>query len=176
MIFGWLENARTDRWVMVDALMPWPALHNGRNAMRAWAEAQNAARALEHSPGPRRCPWPCQVPVKEDGEAELRIWPCEPYGIPRKWTPRDRVWRDALAGLAETVACGIGCPVVLMWMGGEVIEKAVQAPGLRGRGFLCWGKGEREPSAARIRELKELRATMSGKDLGFMPQGDRAWH
>lgn len=145
--------------------------------MRAWAEAQNAARALHHTAGPRRCPWPCKVPVKEDGDAELRIWPCEPYGVPRSWTARDSVWRDAMADLAATVACEIGCSVVLMWMGGETIERAVQAPTLRDQpGFLCWGKGETEPKGVRRREIMELRAKLVAKDLGIMPQGDDAWH
>jgi hypothetical protein len=176
MIFGWLEDGTTDRWVMVDAIMPWPALHNGRNAMRAWAEAQNAQRALDHTAGPRRCPWPCKVPVKEDGSVELRIWPCEPYGIPRRWTEQDNVWRDAIAGLAETVASGIKAPVDILWMGGETIERATQAPGLRGMGFLCWGKGEREPTAARIRALKDLRASAAGADMGIRVTTERDWH
>jgi hypothetical protein len=177
MIFGWLENGQTDRWVLVDAIFPWPALHNGRNALRSWANLQNQRRALDHTPGPRRMPWPCKAVVKDHGDAELHVWPCEIYAKPRQWCADDRVWRAQLTELAEHVAADIGCPVTLMWMGGETIERAVTSPGLAGRGFLCWGKGERAPNFRRIKELKEqpLRAGASGADIRIMPQGEGAW-
>lgn len=176
MIFGWLENGRTDRWVLVDAVFPWPALHNGRNAIRAWAGEINKARVLGLSAGPRRCPWPCKTAVKEDGRAELRIWPCEPYGKPRSWTARDKVWRLAIQELAEHVAADIGCPTHVLWMGGDEIERAVSPPGLKGRGFICWGKGEREPKDHPLTQGRELKVTIGGQDLRVLPQGEQEWH
>jgi hypothetical protein len=175
MIFGWLEHGRTDRWVLVDALVPWPGLHNARESIRLWAAHHNRLRALEHSEGPRRCPWPCKVQVKEDGAAELRIWPCAPYGEPREWTERDGVWRGAMTELAELVATDIACPVTLTWMGGTVIEQSVNAPGLRNRGFLCWGKGEREAKKPPWLSMG-INVSVTAKDVGVLPQGDAAWH
>jgi hypothetical protein len=181
VIFGWLEHGRTDRWILVDAVFPWPSLHNGRNAIRAWADAQQKARVLKRSAGPRRCPWPCKTAVKEDGDVELRIWPCEVFGKPRSWGPHDRVWRPAIKKLAEHVAADIGCPVHVLWIGGSgdgEIERAVSPPGLRGRGFQCWGKGEREPKGEPqpLTPDKIARMKITTADLGIMPQGEDAWH
>lgn len=175
MIFGWLEHGRTDRWVLVDAVFPWPALHNGRNAIRAWADAQIRRRVLQQTPGPRRCPWPCKTAVKEAGAAELRIWPCEVYAKPRRWGPHDKVWRPAIMELAEHVAADIACPVHVLWMnGGGEIERATAPPGLKGRGFVGWGKGEREPKGDPGTFTAAMK--MIGKDLRVMPQGESAWH
>lgn len=176
MIFGWLEYGRTDRWVLVDAVFPWPALHNGRNAIRFWADAMNKARVVHRSDGPRRCPWPCKTAVKEDGDAELRIWPCEPYGKPRAWCPDDSVWRPMITELAEHVAADIGCPVHVLWMGGSEIERAVSPPGLKYRGFLCWGKGEREPKVAPASTIPLGKAKVTTEDLRILPQGEDQWH
>jgi hypothetical protein len=179
MIFGWLQHGVTDRWVLVDMLAPWMSLHNARNALREWADIQQRARALEHTAGPRRCPWPCAVHAKEDGAVELRIWPCEPYGKPRAWTPRDSVWRDPLTNLAELVALDIKCPVEMAWMTGTEIELATVAPSLSDReGFLCWGKGEREPKAHPLQDAdpRKIKVTFHTTDIRLMPQGEDAWH
>lgn len=181
MIFGWLENGRTDRWVLVDPVFPWPALANGRAALRAWASGHNRERALSHTAGPRRCPWPCQTNVKSDGNVELRIWPVAPYARPRKWSDADRVWRPAIAELAEMMASTIACPVEVLWLGGDTIERAVTEPDLQGRGFFGWGKGEQAPKHDDPRppdpELaSQLRIGLGGADLNILPQGDDAWH
>jgi hypothetical protein len=177
VIFGWLEHGRTDRWVLVDAIFPWPALHNGRNAIRHWADEQQRLRVVERSPGPRRCPWPCKTAVKEDGDTELRIWPCELYAKPRSWSADDRVWHPAIEELAEHVAADIGCPVTTLWMAsddGEIV-RAVSPPGLKGRGFICWGKGEREPKVVASGAFTAA-ARMTAQNLRILPQGDEAWH
>jgi hypothetical protein len=132
MIFGWVEYGRTDRWVLVDALYPHPALHHGREALRAWADYQAHLRETQRSAGPRRMSWPCQSAVKETGAVELRIWPCGVWGVPRTWVDDDRVWRPAMADLGACMAAsGIACGVELVWMGGA-IERAVSSPGLAG--------------------------------------------
>src|SRR5688572_1533387 len=145
--------------------------------MRAWADAMNQARVVHRSDGPRRCPWPCKTAVKEDGDAELRIWPCEPYGKPRPWTPQDNVWRPMMTELAEHVAADIGCPVTVLWMGSDGdIERAVSPPGLKGRGFLCWGKGEREPKLPEVGSAPERKLNVGAMDLRILPQGEKEWH
>jgi hypothetical protein len=179
MIFGWLQHGRTDRWVLVDMIAPWPALHNARNALRAWADYQNQRRALDHTEGPRRCSWPCAVHAKEDGSVEIRIWPCEPFGKPREWTERDLVWRAPMASLAELVASDIQSPVNLAWMNGSQIELATVAPSLRDQpGFLCWGKSQHEPKRHPLEgaDPNKITIRITTADIRLMPQGDDAWH
>lgn len=175
MIFGWMEYGRTDRWVLVDPLFPWPALHHGRNALRAWADRQNRLRATGQSDGPRRMPWPCKTAVKEDGAAVLNVWPVETHGQPRHWTARDSVWRAALGDLAEHIAAEIGCPVEVAWMGGQTVERQTTTPHLKGRGFIGWGKGERAPREAR-ESGDGLKFSITTADLRVLPQGESAWH
>lgn len=175
MIFGWLEHGRTDRWVLVDPLYPWMAMHHGRNALRAWADLQNRLRACELSAGPRRMPWPCKSAVKEDGEVVLNIWPTETHGQPRHWTGRDDVWRSAIADLAAHMAQEIGCPVTVAWMGGGEVERQTTLPHLKGRGFIGWGKGERAPPEGR-EPGNELKFSIKTADLRVLPQGEAAWH
>lgn len=179
MIFGWLEHGVTDRWVLVDPLFPWPALHHGRAAMRTWADHHSKARALDRTPGPRRMPWPCQTAVKEDGAAELRIWPVMPFGYPRAWTEADRVWRPAMDELGAVVAAAIGCDVTLLYQAeGLVIERATTSPDLAGRGFIGWGRGERAPSWLDKQQEPpgDLKMRVTAADLNIMPQGDKPWH
>jgi hypothetical protein len=175
MIFGWLQHGRTDRWLLVDLHTPWPALHNARATLRAWADHHDKRRLVERSEGPRRCPWPCKTSVKEDGHAELRIWPCGIYGVPRRWCPADNVWRPAITELAEAMATDIGCNVEVMWMmGGGEIERALTVPGLRARrGFQCWGKGEHEPKKPPYSGA--LRVRIGGNNLRILPQGEDRW-
>lgn len=97
MIVGWLEEGRTDRWILLDPIYPWMALHHGRSVLRRWADGQNRERALEHTAGPRRMPWPVRSSVKDSGSVVFNVWPVEPHCRPRSWSPGDRVWRDALA-------------------------------------------------------------------------------
>jgi hypothetical protein len=176
MIFGWLEHGKTDRWVLLDLHVPWPALHNSRATLRAWADHNNKLRATERTAGPRRCPWPCKTSVKEDGHAELRIWPCGVYGVPRAWLPADRVWRHAIPELTDVMATDIGCDVEVQWMmGGGDIERAVSTPGLRDRsGYWCWGKGEQAPR--KRNPLQGLRVKIASTNLRILPQGEDKWH
>jgi hypothetical protein len=176
MIFGWLEGGKTDRWVLVDPLFPWPALHHGRNALRGWADAQNKARATAHTAGPRRMPHPCKTAVKEDGSAVLNVWPCEPYGQPRAWGEHDGVWKAAIADLAAAIANAIGCPVTVAWMGAGDIERQTTTPHLKGMGFIGWGKGEKAPRGESRDPPKDLKISVKTADLRILPQGDAAWH
>ena len=176
MIFGWLEHGRTDRWVLVDPLYPWMALHHGRNALRGWADRQNRLRACELSAGPRRMPWPCKSAVKEDGEVVLNVWPVETHGQPRHWTGHDDVWRAAIADLAAHMAQAINCPVTVAWMGGETVERQTTLPHLKGMGFVGWGKGEHEPRGEMREPGNELKISVKTADLRVLPQGDAAWH
>jgi hypothetical protein len=149
--------------------------------MRIWADAQNRARALEHTEGPRRCPWPCAAHAKEDGATEVRIWPCEPYGKPRSWTPHDNVWRDPLTNLVELIALDIKTPVNMAWMNGTTIELATVAPSLRDQnrlGFVCWGKGEHEPKRNPLEGVDPSKLTVAFSTTGIrlMPQDEAAWH
>ena len=107
--------------------------------------------------------------------AELRIWPCEVFAKPRSWGIGDGVWRPVLQELAEHVAADISCPVTTLWMHGDEIERAVSPPGLQGRGFLCWGKGEREPKGDGTGSFTAA-VGMSAANLRIMPQGEDAWH
>jgi hypothetical protein len=179
MIFGWLEDGRTDRWLLVEPVFPWPALHHGRNCLREWAEAQNRARALEHTAGPRRMPWPCRTSVKEAGDAELRLWPVEPFGEPRSWGPGDHVWRPAMIELAALMQQQIACDVKLLWLGDGDIEHASNAPSLNGQtGFIGWQRGQKAPNLDRAAPSPpgELKMRIGGADLRPMAQGEEPWH
>jgi hypothetical protein len=179
MIFGWLEHGVTGRWILVDPVFPWPALHNGRNALRAWADRQNRLRAIEHTPGPRRMPWPCRTAVKETGSADLRIWPVEIFGQPRQWNGTDHVWRDALHELAQAIAATIACPVGVSWPGGGPVDYAPRTvKSLEDQhGFIGWGKGEREPKLPAMDHAAagNLKTSIGGADVRPLPQGETSW-
>lgn len=160
MILGW-QSAPLDghcsvgRYVLVDALFPWPALHYGRNAMRDWAAMQSRRRNMLGAEGPVRVTFGLTTAVKEDGQVELRIWPVGKAQMPRDWTPADTVWREPLKELRRAVAADLACETRLEFMpGGNVVTRAQTVPSLRGvPGFWGWRRGEREPTAKIQRSL-----------------------
>jgi hypothetical protein len=184
VIFGWREGARTERCILVDPNFPHPALHHGREMLRAWADHQDKLRSTTRTAGPVRMPWPCKTAVKEIGSAELVVWACDEFGRPRKWHFQDNGWRPHVRDLAERVASAIGCGVDVVWMGSDgVIERAVTPPGLAGRGFIGWGKGEKEPALAKADtekmaaelDLEVAALRFHGKDLRILQQGVEKW-
>jgi hypothetical protein len=175
MIFGWLREGRTDRWVLIDPHFPWPALHHGREVLRNWADLQNRRRALEHSAGPRRMPHPCRTHAKEDGSAELQVWPVEMFGHPRKWTDGDDVWRPAVRELATLMQARIACEVKISWCGGVFEAQPSKVASLADQKLLIgWARGEHEPKKLPV--LEGGKVTMGGADIRVMPQGERVWH
>ncbi len=181
MIFGWLAHGRTDRWVLIDPHFPWPALHHGRNVLRAWADDNNRRRALEHSAGPRRMSWPCRTHAKESGNAELHIWPVEMYGKPRSWTDGDDVWRQPIRDLAAHMQHVIACEVTFDWCGGTFAPEPSRVASLWDqKGFIGWKRGEHEPSQRVLLDRAEAsvggKVSVGGNDVRIMPQGEKAWH
>jgi hypothetical protein len=176
MIFGWLRDGRTDRWVLVDPHFPWPALHHGRNVLREWADSQNRRRAIEHSAGPRRMPWPCRTHVKESGGVELHVWPVEIYGKPRRWTDGDDVWRQPLRDLAELMQLTVACEVKLDWCGGAFEPSPSKVKSLQDQaGFIGWARGEHEPRSISTGAGDGGKVSVGGTDIRIMPQGEHAW-
>lgn len=119
-------------------------------------------------------PWPCRTHAKEDGAAELQIWPVEVYGKPRSWSADDGVWREPIAELVVRMRAVIACEVRVTWCGGEFVAQPSRVRSLADqRGFIGWARGEREPK--RLPTLDGGKVTMGGEDLRVMPQGERAW-
>lgn len=153
MMLGWRSARSVGRYVLLDPIFPWPALHHGREAMRIYATRQNKARLVNKDDGPMRMVWGLRASVKERGDAIIAVWPTDSRGGPRNWTPQDDVWKPTLAELAEFMAKDLLCDVKLKWMpGGEPFAKTLTVPSLQGvSGFYGWRKGENEPKASVMR-------------------------
>lgn len=156
MMLGWRKGHSVGRYVILDPVFPWPALHHGREAMRVYAQRHNAERNRLGDEGPMRMPWwGLSCAVKETGGIVINVWPAGKRGVPRHWTPQDTVWRSKLADLAHFMAADLKCEVRLAWMpGGQPFTKELTVPSLRSvPGFYGWRKGEREPKPHVMRTL-----------------------
>lgn len=168
------------RHVLVDSFFPWPALHHGRENLRAWCSRQKALRARGED-GPVRVSGGIQTAVKEDGEAEIRVWPVRKDGSPRPWGTSDDVWRDDLRELRRFVGRNLMCPVRLLWMpGGAEIEVSRTVPSLADRkGFWGWQRGEREPTEKVTRSIaREMGAQLAGfkpRQISGYSAGVQSW-
>jgi hypothetical protein len=147
MMLAWRKGNSVGRMILLDPVFPWPSLHYGRNALRAYGTRQNERRNRLGDEGPYRMPLGIRSAVKETGDAMLVVWPCDGREGPRHWTDDDSVWRTELPDLADFVAEDLMCGVVLKWMpGGEPFCREQSDASLRDRqGFYGWRKGEHEP-------------------------------
>jgi hypothetical protein len=168
VILGWRYATHLGRYVVVDTLFPWPALHHGRENLRLWVKAQKALRA-RGTEGPEYVGSGITTAVKEDGEAEMRVWPMAKGMMPRQWSPQDTVWREPLIELRRFVGRNLACTVRLNWMpGGDVIERVKTVPSLADRkGFWGWQRGEREPTEKMTRSIAR---EMGAQVAGFKPR------
>jgi hypothetical protein len=144
MLLGWRTGNSVGRYVLIDALFPWPALHYGRNAMRDWAKD-----CSKFSPGPFRMDLGLTTAVKETGQAELRVWPMGKGYMPRRWNDGDTIWREPLKEMRRFVGRELACETRLEFMpSDQEMVRAQTVASLRDRkGFWGWRRGEREPTA-----------------------------
>ena len=172
MILAWRYNidreagrANQGRYVLVDTLFPWPALHYGRENIRHWKAAQAALRG-RGIPGPIDAGYGLTTAVCEDGDAVMRVWPIETPLLPRPWNDvLDQVWRDPLRELRRWIGHDLACGVRLEWMpGGGTIERVQTVPSLKNRrGYWGWRRGEREPTEKITRSIsRQLGAQIAG--------------
>lgn len=145
-------------------MWPWPSLHFGRNALRAWARIQNTLRDRPgDSGGPYKTPMGITTAVCEFGDVVLRVWPVGKRQEPRRWEPRDAAWRDALSDMRRFVSDELKCCCRIEWMPGQsIVSRFENVPELKGlQGFWGWRKGEAEPTE-RIKKSLRRAAVVSG--------------